>query len=321
MLRLFHSIFGAEKAPEHYPETLVREAIERAVDATDPWLRGLSGYRRNLRPPVLHAIDHVVALVDGMQDALDLSRQRYDDDPELRLFFISAEQMDQVLVADPVLTAFHGEAGHPAQPVCALLTMECEQRQAFGFEQQGEMIVRDVAQITVGMSGHRLLDPATDQNETRRLLKRRAFDHLLTLALARIAAIQEVREDLVQHRTLLQSKLNYLQRGDWGFGGHGRDVPAPVAELQQKLDAIETQLAEVGGDDHYLEINLAILVDVLANAEKQLWAEPLPLIVDRMGIRRNRASADVPELVLTELHNKAGRRLVARLVRLPPASG
>jgi len=317
MLRLFHSIFGTEKETDRYPETLVREAIERAVDGTDPWLRGLSGYRRKLRPAVLHAIDHVVALVDGLEDALELSQQRYDGDPQLRLFFISAEQIDKLLDSDPVLTAFHGEAGHSARPAWALLTMECEQRQAFGFEQQGEMIVRDVAQITVSMSGHRLLDPAADQNETRRLLKRRAFDHLLTLALARITAIKDIREDLVEHRTLLQSKLNYLQRGDWGFGGHGRNVPAPVAEMQQKLDDIEIKLSEVGGDDGYLELNLAILIDVLANAPQQLWVEPLPLIVDRMGIRRNQASTDAPELVLHELHNKAGRRLVARLVMLP----
>jgi hypothetical protein len=139
----------------------------------------------------------------------------------------------------------------------------------------------------------------------------------LTLALARIAAVQDVREELVQHRTMLQSKLGYLQRGDWGFGGLGRDVPAPVAELQQQINEIESQLSAVGGDDRYLEKNMEILVDVLANAERQLWAQPLALIVDRMGIRRNQASADAPELVLTELHNKAGRRLVARLVMLP----
>lgn len=321
MLRLFHSIFGTEKADENYPESLVREAIERAVDATDPWLRGLSGYRRKLRPAVVHAIDHVVALVDGMEEALDLSGQRYDDDPQLRLFFISAEQLDRLLAADPALSAFRAETGHSGQPAWALLTMECDQRQAFGFEQQGEMIVRDVARITVSMSAHRLLDPAVDPAETRRLLKRRAFDHLLTLALARIAAIKDIREDLVEHRTLLQSKLNYLQRGDWGFSGHGRDAPAPVAEIQQKLDDIEIKLSEVGGDDRYLELNLALLIDVLANAQEQLWVEPLPLIVDRMGIRRNQVSADAPELVLQELHNKAGRRLVARLVRLPPARG
>jgi hypothetical protein len=52
MLRLLHSIFGSEQKGS-YPESLVREAIERAVEGTDPWLRGVSGYRRKLRPAVM----------------------------------------------------------------------------------------------------------------------------------------------------------------------------------------------------------------------------------------------------------------------------
>ena len=70
MLRLFKSIFQKDDAPGRYPDSLVREAIERAVDGTDPWLRGLSGYRRKLRPAVVAAIDHVIALVDGLQPPL-----------------------------------------------------------------------------------------------------------------------------------------------------------------------------------------------------------------------------------------------------------
>ncbi len=38
MLKLLQSIFGSTKQGS-YPESLVREAIERAVDGTDPWLR------------------------------------------------------------------------------------------------------------------------------------------------------------------------------------------------------------------------------------------------------------------------------------------
>ena len=318
MLNLLHLIFGAEKTSENYPESLVKMAIERAVDGTDPWLRGLSGYRRTLRPAVLHAIDHVVALVDNLGEVLELSRQSYDENPQMKLFFISAEQLQRFLDSDPVLTAFHGQTGgHAAQPVWALLVMECEQRHTFGSDLQGETIVRDVPQVTVGMTAHHLLDPTTDIAETRRLLKRRAFDHLLTLALARIAAVHDVHEELVRHRTLLQSKLDFLQRGGWGFASLDHDVPAPVSELQGQLAVIEAQLAEVGGDDHYLEKNLELLVEVLATAQQQLWAESLPLIVDRMGIRRNQASSDAPELIVTELHNAAGRRLVARLVMVP----
>lgn len=319
MLRLFHSIFGAATETERYSEKLVRAAIERAVDGTDPLLRGLAGYRNKLRSAVLHAIDHVVAMVDGMQTPLELSQESYGRDSQLQLFFISGEQMENVLQADPAMVAFRGEAGHASRPVWALLVMECNQRQTFGVDLLGEMIVRDVPQVTVSMSGHRLLDPSVDLSETRRLLMRRAFDHLLTLALARIAAVQDVRDDLVRRRTLLQAKHDALDRSGWGFSDPSRELSPRDADLHRQLDDIEMKLLEVGGDDGYLEKSLEILIDVLANAERQLWVQPLPLIIDRMGIRRDKATNDAPELVLRELHNAAGSRLVARMVMVPPA--
>jgi len=317
MFDLFHSIFGGNRGAERYPESLLKAAIERAVDGTDPWLRGISGYRRKLRPAVLQAIDHVVGMVDHMECPLELSKANYLVDPLLRLFFISADQLDKLLRTDPALNEFRRDPGQSDQPAWALLAMECEQRGIFGVGLQGDMLVRDVAQVTVGMTNHRLLDPTLTLSETSRLLKRRAFDHLLTLALAQIIANQDIRENLLNYRTLLQSKLDFLQRGDWGFSDPGLEVPLPVAELQGKLDEIEAQLLEFGGDDHYLEKNLEILVGVLAGARQQLWGEPRTLIVDRMGIKQTEASDDAPALHLTELHNAAGRRVIIRLVEIP----
>jgi hypothetical protein len=317
VLKIFHSIFGTDRNAAHYPEALVKAAIERAVDGTDPWLRGLSGYRHKLRPAVLQAIDHVVGMVDRLEPPLELSKENYLVDPLLRLFFISTDQLATLLRTDPILNEFRRDPGENDQPVWALLAMECEQRGIFGVGLQGDMLVRDVAQVTVGMTNHRLLDPTPALSETSRLLKRRAFDHLLALALARIIATQDVRENLLNYRTLLQAKLDYLQRGSWGFSDPGREVPLPVAELQGKLDDIETQLLKYGGDDHYIEKNLEILTGVLGEAQQQLWGEPLTLIVDRMGIKRSTATDDAPTLHLTELHNAAGRRMIIRLVKIP----
>ena len=225
MLRLFQSIFGGDTEAKRYPESLVREAIERAVDGTDPWLRGLSGYQRKLRPAVMHAIDHVVAMVDQLGDPLELSRESYGSDPCLRLFFISAGQMDTLLNGDPALTALRKDADQASATAWALLVMTCEQRGSFGVDLLGDTLVRDVAQVTVSLAGHRLLDPTTDQAETRRLLKRRAFDHLLALALARIVAVKDVREDLLNRRTLLQAKHDMLEGSNWGFSDSGREAP------------------------------------------------------------------------------------------------
>lgn len=322
MLRIFHSIFGGGDEAEHYPEKLVEAAIERAVDGTDPWLRGLSGYRRKLRPAVLHAIDHVVSLVNRLEAPLELSRKNYGSDPLLRLFFISTGQLDTLLHTDPALTGFRHDSARTDQAAWALLAMECEQRRAFGVDLQGDTLVRDVAQVTVGMANHRLLDPMPDLPDTLRALKRRAFDHLLSLALARIVAVDQVREDLLNRRTLLQAKHDMLEGSGWGFSDPTHKAPPQLDEVHRLLDEVEVKLDESGGDDRYIEKHLEILTDVLANAKQQLWDEPLPLIVDRMGIRRSAASDDAPELHLTELHNAAGRRLIVRLVKIPPeASG
>ncbi len=318
MLRLFHSIFGGDDDAGRYPEELIKAAIERAVDGTDPWLRGLSGYRRKLRPAVLHAIDHVVGMTDRLEEPLELSHESYTTDPLLRLAFISTTQLEQLLHNDPALVAMRQASGQPELPVWALLGMECGQRRAFGMEMQGDTLVRDVAQVTVGMANHRLLDPTPELAETRRLLKRRAFDHLLTLALARIATVEDVREELLARRTLLQAKHDMLEGSGWGFREAAGETQPQIDEVHRKLEEIEGQLLEFGGDDRYIEKHLEILTDVLANAEQQLWAEPLTLIVDRMGIKRNVVSDDAPELHLTELHNAAGQRMVVRLVAIPP---
>ena len=170
------------------------------------------------------------------------------------------------------------------------------------------------------MSGHRLLDPTADLAETRNHLMKRSFEHLLKLALARIAAVEDVREELLEQRTLLQAKHDALEQAGWGFSEPSELSPQEV-ELHHLLEDIERQLKEVGGDDAYIEKDLEILIDVLSHAEHQLWVESLTLIVDRMGIKRARASDDAPELVLRELHNVAGLQLIARMVMIPPEVG
>lgn len=105
MLRLLQSIFGNERQGS-YPEPLFREAIERAVDGTDPWLRGVSGYRKKLRPAVIRAIDHVVALVEALPPPVPMSLARYTDDRLLKSIFISAGDMKQVVAGDRSLAEF-----------------------------------------------------------------------------------------------------------------------------------------------------------------------------------------------------------------------
>ena len=316
MLRFFQSIFRRSPKGGSVPESLVKKAIERAVDGTDPWIRAVSGYRKKLRPAVLHAIDHVVALVDGTGPILPLDLKSYDSNPTLRTYFISASELGSFLEREPNLVELRGKPGNAQRGMTGLLLMEKQERLTLGAELSGGVVLRDVPQVTVSFEAHRLMDLNGKEDETRYQLKRRAYDHLLRIALGRIAEMKTRRGNLEKHRTLLTSKLSLLKRGGFGFDPRSAGK-VDLAAVEKSLAEIEAQLLEIGKDDKMLDVYLGVVADVLGRAEEHLWVGKETLIVDRMGIKRKEAGADAREVTLDMLGDAEGRRLVVSLVSIP----
>jgi hypothetical protein len=315
MLKLLQSIFGSVKNGA-YTEDLVKQAIERVVDGTDPSLRAVSGYKKKLRPAVISAIDHVIALVDGLPQPVPLSLAGYTDDKLMKRFFISAADMRKILAGDRSLADFLAIPGVASPAIHTLLAMEKEERVIFGAALSGEVVIRDVPQVTVSFDAHRFLDPSGDRKENSFQLKKRAFDHLIGLALKRLTSMKSERKDLERWRALLQSKLNLLERGGWGFEGDGsRDKP-DAAAVEVQLGQIEAQLKELGGDDRMYEAYLGIVIDLLGHPEQYLLARSETIYVDRMGIKQDGPTEDAAALTLTVLHNAEGRSLVVLPVTL-----
>jgi hypothetical protein len=312
LLRFFKSIFRRNPQQGGVPESLVKAAIERAVDGTDPWMRAVSGYKKKLRPAVLHAIDHVISLVDQAGPPVTLDRKSYDSDPLLRSFFISAADLERFLEKEPALAELRKGKGEGGRAF-ALLLMEKRERATLGAEVSGEVVLRDVPQVSVSFESHRLLDVSLTEDQTRYQLKRRAYDHLLEIALGMITETKMRRGKLEKHRTLLESKLALLHRGGWGFDESGAEK-MDAAELEKSLAQIEAQLLEIGKEDKVLDLYLALLADVLGRAEQHLWTGGEALVVDRMGIKRKEAAAGAVELPLQVMGDSQGRRRVVALV-------
>jgi hypothetical protein len=317
MLKLFQSIFGGGEESRRYPESLIEAAIERAVDGTDRRLRALSRYKKHLRPSVIHAIDHVVGLVDGIPAPLAAGRADYSSDPRLTALFASADRMLEVFGNSAVLNEFRDGSGGSAERVIALLLAERVEKNVLGADLVGDLVRHDVAQVAVSFGGHRLVEPNTNEADTRRQLKRRAFDYLLTLALTRIAEARVYRADLSSQRDLLRRKLKTLEQSGWGFEALESTRPEPEA-LGAKLQVIESELADSGADTGTLQASLDTVVDVLGHAEQQLWGEDLVLHLDRMNIQRNAQDASAQRIVLQELQNAHGYHLVMLMVSLAP---
>lgn len=323
MLKLFQSIFrsGADKLGT-YPEDLIERAIERAVDGTDRRLRALPGYKKSLRPAVVHAIDHVVELVDHLPPPLMLDRRNYGSDAELNAYFASVDHMNEVLSRDAEMRKWQKSPESAlAERVIALLIMDMNERNVLGVALEGNELRHDVAQVTVNFNKHRMVDPTAVEDETRRLLKRRAFDHLLTLALAGIAEAHGEHGDLKRERDLLRSKQAALASGDWGFGNGnnqaGSAAPPDPRELEQRIKDIDAQLSRLSTGT--LQRHLDVLVEVLGAAEKNLRGESSTLSIDRQGVKQSQSGSQTTPITLTTLHNSAGRSLVVRLTSIARA--
>lgn len=312
MLRFFKSIFGSKRKLDGVPESLVKAAIERAVDGTDPWIRAVSSYKKKLRPAVLHAIDHVISLVDQAGPPVTLDRTSYDSEPLLRSFFISAAELERFLERDPAVVQLRQRMG-AGITAFGLLLMEKRERATLGAEISGEVVLRDVPQVSVSFEAHRLLDVSLSEEQTRYQLKRRAYDHLLEIALGMITETKTRRGRLEKHRALLQSKLSLLHRGGWGFDENDAEK-MDVGELEEKLAQIEGQLLEIGKEDKVLDVYLALVADVLGRAERHIWTAREAVVVDRMGIKRKEAAGGAVELPLQVMGDSQGRRRVVALV-------
>lgn len=317
-MKLFHSIFGRGDTLGRYPETLIEMAIERAVDGTDPRLRLVPGYRKRLRKPVIHAIDQVIALVDGIPGPVAAGTEGYRNDFRLAALFASAEEMLQVFGRDKVLSEYlASKEGLGAERVTTLLLARREEKNILGMDLVGDVVRRDVPQVSVSFSGHHLLEPRTSAEESGRFLKRRAFDHLLALALAQIAEARVERADLARQRDLLHRKLRALKGGTLPFREPESGQP-DAAELQAELDAVSTQLKELGAGEGVLEAHLDVVAQRLGDAEHQLWSEEVNLCLGPMNIRRDPDYPSARQMVFQELHNARGARVVILPIAIAP---
>jgi hypothetical protein len=318
MLKLFQSLFGAKPAGSAlYDRIVVEAAIDRALDATDPRMRSISGHRKRLEPAVVKAIDHVIALVSALPPPVEASARTYGEDERLSSFFASVARMSEVFGADRALLDFLDSPQGGADPVYALLVVERTEKKVLGMAVQGEHVQREVSQVQVSFDKHRLLEPQASVEENRRLVMRRAFDQILAVALTRITLASKERESLEAGQSVLKAKLRALQSSNFGLAGGEGGEPVDAAALEAKLAQIERELEATGTGAATLPRHLDILVETLDKAQEQLFAQRLSILMDRLGIRQDAPGGTTVQLDLVEVRNANGRAVVVLPIAIP----
>jgi len=322
--RLLQSIFSGAPQPGKFDKELMLRGIERVVDGTDPRLRAVSHYRRQLWPAVERAIDFVVNFVNALPPAIVADRQGYMTDPRLRALFASPDSLRETLSFSDGTRSYlkQAPAPLPAELYAGLGAVRVE-KNVLGIEMDGEILRRDVPQTVVNFCDHRLVFLTDNEQDTRRELMRRAADYLIETALGRLTASRVQKTQLEQQqRKLLLQKANLLKKAQVGFesmaGPAASSEPVDLATLEQRLQDLETELGQLRADTATLDKHLAKVAATLSEPEKYLKLESVSLTLDHTNTKVTADSLRVANsMTFQDIVMGKSRRVTALFVRFP----
>jgi hypothetical protein len=321
--RLLQSIFSSSSQPGKFDKDLMLRAIERVVDGTDPRLRAVSHYRRNLWNGVERAIDFVVTFVNTLPPAIAADTRNYLADPRLRALFASPEHLREILSFSAGMRDYLKQAPGPlpAELYAGLGAVRVE-KNTLGIAMDGEILRRDVPQTSVSFCDHRLVCLTDSEQESRRELMKRGFDYLIETALRRLTASRVQKTQLEQQqRKLLQQKAGLLKKAQVGLEtltGPAAARQADLNALEQQLQNLENELGQLRADTATLDKHLAKVAATLGEPEKYLQRESISLTLDHMNIKVPPDSPRVANsMTFEEILMGKDRRLAALFVRFP----
>lgn len=312
MLTFLSSLFSTtDNRPAGVDDALIDAAIERVVDGTDRRLKGMGGYRRQLRPAVEAAVVHVIRLVDGLPAPVEVSRRTFGSDPRLHAFFASYNHMQEKVHSSRTVDAYLKQSFRAdAAAVYGVLSLQREEARRLGTVLQGDSIQREVEQVVVNFLNHNYLGPSYSIDETLLNVKKRAFDFMINIAMERIIAERSKRTELEVQMQLLKRKLGAMKGGNWGLEEMLRPEMSgthDLVALSTEIDAVDAELASLGASHKVLDRNMQIIRDTLSQPQEIMAVRNISMTLDSMNIRADAASGTrVYPLELQEIYSGIG---------------
>ena len=207
-----HHVAQAKKSRRNRDAELL-DAVERVVEATDGRIRLVSGYKKHLLEVVGSSLEFANDLVNQIPPAIDISTRNFISSPYVNAFFSNPGDLQTAFSHSSEIRDFMEDCEHGGvEQCCALLCMEMTEKTVMGMELSGDMLKKDVRQIAVNFSDHRVYSPAPTEPETRQGLKQCLFGGLVTNALEHIVQLRLKNQRLQSERQILQARLRRCQR-------------------------------------------------------------------------------------------------------------
>jgi hypothetical protein len=307
------------KTAERRREADLIDVIERAVQESDPVIRNLRNYRKELRKPVESALAYIEGLVAAITGPVDLSPDHWDKDPLLRALFVAPDEAAALARSSAELSSFFDR--HPqARDAIAILTATRNERTIFGTALEGDILRRDVPQVAVEFVNLRVVAPALTEAEARREIKVRTLQLLAATSLQHMVELRSLREELTEQRHILEVKLKIQQsRPDrlectLGENGTACEERDPGGEA---LAEIDRRLMDLDPDTLSAQAHLDHLAEDLTHPERAMAVRVFSLNLNWMGVKLDAAAASrQAPITLAELDIKDRLKRIAVLVRV-----
>lgn len=286
----------------------LRQATENVVEVADPLIRTANNYQEILEDPIDDAMKYLAQLIDTIPGPVALSRKGYESDHTVKFLFASPEELEEVVRISPELRDLR-DKGYAGE-IVALLTMTRRERTVYGYEQDGEAILRDVAQLAVNFVDHRIVAPAATMDSVRNQLVQRGLSILATTAMETITGLKAKKAELREQKEYLGAMLRIMGGKKIAWEPLAPIDPAQLEEIakaEQRLVEVKTELAAVQKQLDGPEDALAFLKTVVSRPSEELLIQHYTLRLNWKRIRLDGKDDDEGnEIRLAELSNRSG---------------
>jgi hypothetical protein len=224
--------------------------------------------------------------VEQLPEPIEISKRTWNSDPRVNAFFATVGDLQIMLSSSAKIRSFfeHGEQ----QEGYALLAMTKREKTVLRHQLEGEIIRREVAQITISFSEHRILALSATEAETRKELIRCAFNVLVKQALERLVCLQARKESLTDQRRLLKVRRKLLQAERASLASllqtpesHAQDLE----DILQKMADNKQNLLEVRAGFETLDDYLERVNEVLAHPEDYIQLKMITMRLNRLDVK------------------------------------
>jgi hypothetical protein len=295
---------GDDAAGPTIDPAVIDQRIEQVVQIVNPRLKLVPGYHRKLAPAVAQAVLYCRELEAQIPSGLDMSAAAWSDNPVLRAVFATAQDVPALFSRCPEVQDFF-EASPGADGVWVSLRFRRKEEKCFGMAAQGEVVQHDVAQTSVSFVEKKILQPCLREHDARIEIRRRAFKFLVTQALEQIASVNTRRKDLIEQRTMLQTRLAILKGQHAGLEsmlGNDSGAVEKIENVERKLAENEMSLRECPSAGESIDYIMKRVRSVLTHGSDYLEVRPVRIRLDQMNIMVPEGSpATATEILLPEV--------------------